>query len=177
VSDPANSPFGLLGLPPRFDLDEAELHRRFIQASAAAHPDRFTDPLDQADAAERAAAINDAYRTLKDPESRANALLALLGGAASGDDKSLPPDLLMEMMEVRERMEDAIASADEKAMRELIQWAHEQRSEHLQRVGELLKRAQETPAGAAREAALKNVRLELNALRYFQRMIEQSPEE
>jgi molecular chaperone HscB len=169
-------PFEILGVAPRFDLDEADLHKRFIQASAATHPDRFTDPLEQADAAERSAVINDAYRTLKDPESRANALLVLLGGAAKTDDKTLPPDLLVEMMEVRERMEEAIAEQDERAMREIVQWAHEQRAEHLRRVGELFGKAQAAD-GAAREESLKKVRVELNALRYFQRMIEQSPEE
>lgn len=165
----------MLGLEPGFALDEAELHRRFIAASAATHPDRFADPLDQADAAERSAAINEAYRVLKDPEARANVLLQRLGGSDQSQDKSLPPDLLVEMMEIRERMEEAIDAADEAQMRQLARWAHEQRAAHLARVGELFAAALQA-SGAARAEHLKAIRLELNALRYFQRMIEQTPE-
>lgn len=169
-------PFATLGIPPRFALDDAELHRRFIQASAANHPDRFTDPLEQADAAARSATINEAYRTLKDPEPRANALLDLRGGPGKSEDKSLPPALLVEMMEVRERMEEAIQTQDEAELRELANWAREQRAEHLGRIAGLFEEAEKAPADQ-RVAVLKKVRLELNALRYFQRMIEQTPEE
>lgn len=166
--------FATLGLPPRFDLDEADLHRRFIAASAGAHPDRHADPIAQAEAAERSAAINEAYRVLRDPESRAAALLAALGGPAKEEDKSLPPDLLVEMMAVRERQEEAVETGDAATLRELADWARAQREAHLARVAELFDQAQS--AGPRERAdALRAVRLELNALRYFQRMIEQSP--
>src|SRR6185369_7979237 len=121
------SPFEILGVPPRFDLDEADLHRRFITASAATHPDRFADPVEQSDAAERAALINDAYRTLKDPESRANALLATLGGPAKEADKELPAGLLMQIMEAREELEDSLRSGEQNAINRLAAWAAEQR--------------------------------------------------
>lgn len=171
-----SDPFSTLGVQPRFDLDEAELHRRFIQASAANHPDRFTDPLEQADAASRAATINDAYRTLHDPELRANALLEILGGPDKGADKSLPPALLTQMLEIRERMEEAIESQDEAELRELAGWAQAQRTEHVTRIAGLFIRAA-AESGQERMTILKQIRLELNALRYFQRMIEQTPEE
>ncbi|MCC6680349.1 MAG: Fe-S protein assembly co-chaperone HscB [Phycisphaeraceae bacterium] len=162
-----DDPFTLLGLPPRFDLDEADLHARYLSAAARNHPDRFTDPLEQAEAADRAALLNDAYRTLSDPEQRANALLRVLGGSAKEDDNTLPPDLLMDMMDVRERMEDAIASSDTTALSELRTWADQQRKSHLERIAALF---------AASPPDLKQVRIELNALRYFERMIEQMPE-
>ena len=53
-------PFEIFGLDKRFDLDEDDLHTRYIAASAAAHPDRTTDPIEQAEAAERASLINEA---------------------------------------------------------------------------------------------------------------------
>lgn len=165
-------PFDTLGVEPRFDLDERDLHDRFIRLSAAAHPDRFTDPLDQADAAEKSAAVNHAYRILKDPESRADALLVKLGGPAKDQDKSLPRDLLVEMMEIRETQEEAIAANDQQALRKLATWAADQRTEHLKRIADLFAAAPGTPGNSA---ALKQIRLELNALRYFERMIEQLP--
>ena len=161
----ANDPFELLGIEPRFDVDEAELHRRFIAASSATHPDRFNDPLEQADAADRAAAINAAYQTLSDPERRANALLLLRGGAAKEDDKSLPPDLLMEMMEVRERMEEAVASDDAAELDALRQWVDAERRSRLDHIASLFHASD-----------LAGVRLQLNALRYVERMLEQMPD-
>lgn len=160
-------PFAVFDLTPRFDFDEDELHQRFLSASAANHPDRFTDPLDQADAAERSAAINHAYRALSDPEARANALLALLGGPAAEDDKSLPPALLMEMMEVREELEAAAEADDRPALARLRAAAERQRQNHLDTLTRLF--AQEPIDGKA-------IRLELNALRYIERMREQMPD-
>ena len=163
-------PFQTLGLPPRFDLNEAELHAKFIQASAATHPDRYTDPVDQADAAERAAEINHAYAVLSDPERRADALLTLLGGPGKSDDKSLPPDLLMDMMETRERMEEAIAENNQAELDKLRAWANTQRETHLKKIRSLFANQEELAPGNA-----KAIRLELNTLRYIQRMLDQMP--
>ena len=161
-------PFAVLGVEPRFDLDMDRLHARFIELSARTHPDRFADPLEQAEATDRASRLNEAYRILTEPEKRADALLRLHGGPAREDDKSLPPDLLMQMMEVRERMEEAVASRDADELAELRQWAEDQRREHLARVAKLFD-------GGVTNDSAKAIRLELNALRYFERMIEQMP--
>lgn len=165
--------FAILGLEPRFDLDAGELHKRFIAASAANHPDRFTDPLDQADAADRSATINAAYRTLREPEARAEALLKRLGGAA-GDEKALPPDLLMEMLEVRERHEEARAGNDMKTLDELNAWARAERAARLNKIADLFAAA--PSQGKPDPAVAKTIRMELNALKYFTRMIEQGGE-
>jgi molecular chaperone HscB len=168
-------PFALFDLTPGFELDQGQLQRRFIAATAANHPDRFTDPLQQAEAAERSAAINEAFSVLTDPQRRADCLLVLLGGPAKEDDKSLPDDLLTQMMDVRQRMEEAVADQDQAVLAELATWANRQRQAHLQRIGELFKQMQSPAKDGDRAAAGKAVRLQLNALRYFQRMIEQMP--
>ena len=168
-----SNPFSTLGIPPAFDLNEADLHRRFIQLSSANHPDRFSDPDEQADAADASASINDAYRTLVNPESRANALLSLLGGAAKEKDTSLPKQFLIEVMEVREKLDEAIEADDKAALDELRAWANEQRVAHLAEVSRLFREAM--TSADARQSALAQIRLELNVLRYFERMIEQMP--
>ncbi len=164
------NPFAILGLPPRFDLDQADLHRRYVRLSAQNHPDRFPDALEQIEASQRSAAINDAYRQLSDPELRANALLTLLGGPDKADDKSLPPDLLPQMMETLEELERARAQADHAALARLQTWAQTKRTGHLARVGDYLGQAAAT-SDPQRGDLLKKVRLELNALRYFERML------
>ena len=165
-------PFETLGLPRRFDLDPAELHAKYIQASSACHPDRHTDPVAQADAAERIAFINQAYTVLSDPEKRADALLKLLGGPAKEDDKSLPPALLIEMMEIREQLEQVIAENNKAELAKCRGWADDQRNAHLLKIADLFK----DPGDALSDTTAKAIRLELNTLRYIQRMLEQMPE-
>jgi molecular chaperone HscB len=155
------SPFDLLGVPPQFDLDATDLRQRYLAASAKTHPDRFTDPLEQAEAAERASAINAAYRTLSDPAQRAKALLMRRGVWADLDSAQLPPALLMEVMEVREELEEALAAGDQPTIDRLRQWAAQQREAHL---------AQLADHFGSDEPDVDAVRQTLAALRYVERM-------
>lgn len=164
-----DDPFELLGVDRRFTLDEEALRRRFLDASSRMHPDRFPDPIDQAEAVEQMSRITDAYRVLCDPESRARALLRLSGKEAEGDKDKLPPDLLMEVMEVREQLEAATEAGDRAELDRLRAWASGQREQYLKQLGRLLEG--HIDAQAAAEA-----RLQLNALRYMERMLEQMPE-
>ena len=61
--------FALLGLPRRLDLDLADLERRYHDAARLVHPDRHhaASPADQARSVTASAALNRAYRTLRDP--------------------------------------------------------------------------------------------------------------
>ena len=161
-------PFALLELEVRFDLDPAALESRFLDVSSRCHPDRFTDPLEQADAADRMSQVTAAYQTLRDDEQRANALLALRGGPGKSDDKSLPPELLMEMMEVRESLDEAVAGGDAAAIEKHRAWAVEKRGEHLVTIGTLFMQDPSDKNAAA-------IRLQLNGLRYIERMLEQMP--
>ena len=125
-------PFATFDLPQRFDIDVESLSHRFFALCTEHHPDRFTDPIDQVEASERTARINESHRVLTDPEQRANILLQLLGGAAKGDDKSLPPDLLVDMMDVRQQQEEAQANDDTQTLRKLTDWARSQRGAKAQ---------------------------------------------
>ena len=167
-------PFATFDLPRRFDIDVESLSHRFIALCAEHHPDRFTDPIDQVEASERTARINESHRVLTDPEQRANILLQLLGGAAKGDDKSLPPDLLVDMMDVRQQQEEAQANDDTQTLRKLADWASSQHGAYLSKIA-LLFDAHDGADAPGRDEILADIRVNLNALRYMQRMIEQLP--
>ncbi len=167
------NPFEVFGIEPVFQVDEAALHAKFLELSAQHHPDRYTDPGEQAEAADRAARVNEAYQTLTDPERRAGALLAALGGPSAEEEKSLPQDLLTEMMELRERQEEATASNDTATIQELTEWAKQRREISLKRVAMLFKMA--TMGEEVQLEKLTIIRIELNALRYYERMLEQLP--
>ncbi len=100
------SPFEILGVEARFDLDVAALEKRYRELSREAHPD-----------SKRAAAIgasidlNAAYRALKDDLTRGRALLEARG-VVMGEDRENDPAFLMEIMELREALGDARDAKD-----------------------------------------------------------------
>ena len=102
--------FARLGMPAALDLEAAEVDRAYFARQRQWHPDRFVarPPEEKAKASAEAAALNDAYRTLKDPLSRAVYLASLKGVELPGDGKTIDdPELLMEAMEAREALHEA----------------------------------------------------------------------
>jgi len=101
-----DDPFAILGLPRRFTLPRPELDQRHRDLSRALHPDRFVEAPagERRMALDRAVTVNEAYRTLRDPLTRALCLLRLAGAEVS--DKARPAaSLLMEVMELRESLD------------------------------------------------------------------------
>lgn len=107
----ASDPFARLGLARRFDIDAKALERRYFDLQRRLHPDRFATrgPRERAMSQQQAAAINDAYETLKDPLRRAGCLLRLAGREAPTESEGTiaDPELLMEAMEMREALDAA----------------------------------------------------------------------
>lgn len=165
--------FDILGLEPRFDLGAPAIRRAYLARIAALHPDSAhrtgSDDADHADGGRASAALHQAKATLEDPERRANALLARMGGPAKEQEKSLPPGFLMETMEMRERIESALASRDPDARAAIEREAADRRAAHIARVTSLFLAL---PTSASPES-LRAIRTELNAWRYVERLIEQ----
>jgi molecular chaperone HscB len=163
-----DDPWSLLGLTRSFAVDRAAVRAAYLARAAELHPDASTlDP----DAAERAtAALNEAKRILDDPELRASELLRLLGGPSKEADRSLPPGFLMEMMEVREEIESDQRAAVGGWLDKWQRWGDERRRGHIDAAGAMF--AQSERAGTT-PALLKQIRTELNAWRYVERMLEQ----
>src|SRR4051812_44332679 len=100
--------FARLGLPRRFVVDAAALERAYLAHSRAVHPDYHAAGAagDLAASTELSAAANEAYNTLREPFARAEYLLGLHGGPTAAEEKAVPPALLAEMMDFRERAEE-----------------------------------------------------------------------
>jgi molecular chaperone HscB len=100
--------FELLGLAQQFTLDLKALEQAYFAAQRATHPDRFIGKgeAERIAAVTRSQRVNDAYDTLKNPLTRAEHLLELQGFAPLSDDTAVPPEILGEMMELRERIFD-----------------------------------------------------------------------
>jgi DnaJ-domain-containing protein 1 len=97
----AATPFQRLALPESYELDDKAIERAWLTKSRAVHPDRFAKATDQERryAAEQTAALNDAFRAIKDPFDRAILF-------ARDHIPKLDQALLVELMEKRERAEE-----------------------------------------------------------------------
>jgi len=103
--------FARLDLSVRFDIDGAELDRRYFALQRQLHPDRFATRTarERAISQSQAVALNEAYETLKDPLARAEYMLRLNGVDVNPDGCNTvrDPTLLMEQMERREALAEA----------------------------------------------------------------------
>lgn len=108
-------PFDTLGVTPRFSLDFGEVEKRCRELSRALHPDRYVGrgKGERRMALAKAIEVNEAWRLLRDPVRRAEALFRR-AGVELGENKNGPADpmLLMEMMEKREALAQARAARD-----------------------------------------------------------------
>src|SRR6185295_5182544 len=118
----ATDPFALLGAERRFDLDLSVLEKRHREISRALHPDKHVQATgsERRAALEKAASVNEAWRVLRDPIKRAEALFRLAGIAVGEtNEPKASPAFLMQVMEEREALADARAAKDMKKIEEL----------------------------------------------------------
>lgn len=107
--------FRRLGLKRSFEIDRADLERRYFDLQRRLHPDRFATRTGREKALSQAQAVslNEAYETLADPLERAVYLLHLAGMdvLAEGCNQIADPVILMEAMEMREALAGAQSAA------------------------------------------------------------------
>jgi len=148
------SDFELFGLPQRFAQERSEIDQRWKELQREAHPDRFAA---QGHTAQRAALqwsvrINEAYQRLKDPLKRAAYLCELLGAPIDAHrNTAMPPDFLMEQMEWREALDEALG---EEELEELSERVMARRREMLARIQQLLDEEGDAAAAAQQVRAL-----------------------
>ncbi|MBT3340217.1 MAG: Fe-S protein assembly co-chaperone HscB [Planctomycetes bacterium] len=157
-----------LGLEQSWAVDTVALDTALREAGLRWHPDRFALATDaeRATAEDAMSAINEAWRTLRDPFLRAQALLKELGAPMQdGTDKNADPMFLMEMMELKEEAFDAEASGDSSRIRQLDAKFAAREFEELNAFGDAYL-AKEAPADLRdrlqRTAYLRRTRKQLN---------------
>jgi molecular chaperone HscB len=168
-------PFETLGIEPSFDVDLPALEQRYRELSRVVHPDKFakSGARERRLAVGKAVDVNAAYRVLKDPVRRAEALLVRYG--VSMDERAqpkAPPELLMEMMELREDL----ASAKEERDVARVKTLSDQVRARRERVVGALSQAFSglSPASATHRAALSASAVALvGELKYLVRFLDE----
>jgi len=106
------------GLAADFNLDLKTLGERYREQASAVHPDRFAGKTqaEQQRALNETAGLNEAYRTLKNPASRALYLLALSGKALPMEATVQDGEFLIQQMHWREQLEELEQQQDSAAL-------------------------------------------------------------
>jgi molecular chaperone HscB len=132
-------PFATLGIARAFDVDLPAVEKVHRELSRALHPDRYigASPSERRASLAKAVEVNEAWRVVRDPIRRADALL-VLSGVVAGEGRDATnaakqdPAFLMDMLEQREALAEAKQTKDLEAVRRLAA-AIEQRVRGVER--------------------------------------------
>jgi molecular chaperone HscB len=96
--------FELYNIPVSFQPDPQLVRSRFYELSRKYHPDFFSnaDEAEQAEVLEKSSAVNKAYKTFTNPDETIKYVLQQKGLLEEEEKYQLPPDFLMEMMDLNE---------------------------------------------------------------------------
>jgi len=101
--------FEIFGLPVQLKVDKTDLPKKFFELSRKFHPDFYanTTPSEQQQALEITANLNKAFKTFQNPDETIKYVLQLKGLLEEEEKYQLPPDFLMEVLEINEQLMDA----------------------------------------------------------------------
>ena len=100
--------YELFGLEEALTVDKKTISKKYIELQKKFHPDFYTNEneTDKEFAMEQSAAINKGYKIFTDKDNTIEYFLRLKGIITPDEKFNLPPDFLMEMMEMNEGFDD-----------------------------------------------------------------------
>ena len=98
--------FELFELPVQLKVEKAVLPQKFFELSRKYHPDFFVHGSEdeKAVALEKSAMLNKAFKTFQNPDETIRYVLQLKGLLEEEEKYELPPDFLMEVLEINEEL-------------------------------------------------------------------------
>lgn len=163
-------PFETLGIAPTFEVDLKAVEKRYRELARVLHPDRHlgSSPGERRMMLGKAVEVNEAWRLVRNPIRRAEALLRRHGVAIEeGKEPKADPEFLMEMMEQREALSEARASGDPAAVERLASAIRSREKDVTSRVAAAFASANGADGGLGKVVSL------LGELRYYRRFLDE----
>ncbi len=163
--------FELFEIPPALKVDSRGLSARFFQLSRKYHPDYHAQAseADQAEALERSAQLNKAYKTFQNPDATIKYMLELKGLLEAEEKYALDPSFLMEVMELNEALMELQFEPDPEALHRAAQLNNELQAKIYQDVEPVIDHYQE---GVTSEKELLQVKEYYYRKKYLDRIAE-----
>ena len=107
--------FELFAIPESLKIDAGILARKYFELQKKYHPDYYSNASEevQAEVLEKAAQVNKAFKTFKNPDETIRYVLMQKGLLEEEEKYNLPPAFLMEMMELNEQLAEAALEGGE----------------------------------------------------------------
>lgn len=158
--------FELFDIPVQLKVDKSTLPVKYFELSRKYHPDYFINApeAEQAEALEKSALLNRAFKTFQNPDATIKYVLQLKGLVEEEEKYELPPDFLMEVMEINEGLMDADEPGTDNALKSKIE---DLQSEIYEPVKEIVEGYQE---GATTEKELLQVKEYYYKKKYIDRI-------
>ncbi len=101
--------FELFAIPVQLKVNTALLSKKFFELSKEYHPDYFANKNEQIqdNALEKSALLNRAWKTFQSSDATIKYVLQEKGLLEEEEKYELPPDFLMEVLEINEQIMDA----------------------------------------------------------------------
>jgi len=98
--------FELFEIPVQLKVDKASLPRKFFELSRRYHPDFFVQASEEekTGALEKSTLLNRAFKTFQNPDETIKYVLQWKGLLEEEEKYKLPPDFLMEVLEINEEL-------------------------------------------------------------------------
>ena len=160
--------FELYGLPQSPVADKAAAAKKYIELQKKFHPDFFTNEneADREDAEQQSAHINKAYHIFQNPERTIEYFLQQKGVITPDEKYNLPPDFLMEMMELNESFDES----DPETVKKNVTDYESSLSEEIKPLLSTEK------AGSLTDAELQELKSYYYRKKYLKRILERLPD-
>jgi molecular chaperone HscB len=129
--------FELFEIPVQLKVNVTALSKKFFELSKKYHPDYYANDSEevQAEALERSALLNKAWKTFQNSDATIKYVLQEKGLLEEEEKYELPPVFLMEVMEINEQLMDP----DESGVQQLDSRINELQSEIYEPVKEIIE--------------------------------------
>ncbi len=114
--------FELFEIPVQLKVNLASLSKKFFELSKKYHPDYFANETEdvQAGVLEKSALLNKAWKTFQSPDATIKYVLLEKGLLEEEEKYELPPDFLMEVLEINEQLMEMDESSDTNSISSVI---------------------------------------------------------
>ncbi|MBN9299982.1 MAG: DnaJ domain-containing protein [Filimonas sp.] len=162
--------FELFRLPVTLQPDAQQVKKQFYALSRQYHPDFFANAseAEQAEALEKSSLVNKAFKIFQSQDETIKYVLREKGLLQDDEKYHLPPDFLMEMMELNEQLMDAKMEGDETALNNVKSQISNLKSEIYEPVAKVVADYQE---GITTEKELLQVKEFYYKKKYLDRIL------
>ncbi|HKH60018.1 MAG TPA: Fe-S protein assembly co-chaperone HscB [Flavitalea sp.] len=163
--------FELYGLPVLMKVDRSEIKSKFYELNRKYHPDFHakSDEVSQAEALEKSADINKAYKIFQNTDDTIKYVLQMKDLIHDEEKYELDPEFLTEVMDINEQLMELESGADKEAIEQCLEKTKELLSQIYNDVVPIIENYQE---GVTTEKELLQVKSYYYKKKYLQRILD-----